>query len=257
MTAPTIGGTRSRAGSLALGATGLALTGLAWEVIGRTGAFGRTFPPFSAVVETLVDPDRRDLFGRALGATVDSAVKGFVLGVLIGIGAAALGVVVPALREGLDRLAAVVHAIPLIALGPFLIVTLSREGTPTAIATLAVVFNVFVAASAGLRAASDQHHDVLSVLGAGRRSRFRHLQLPAALPAIADGLKLAAPAAVLGAILGEWFGAPRGVGIVIVSALQNYQIELLWSAAVLGAGLSLIAFAAFGALELWVAGRFR
>lgn len=242
---------------MALGATGLILVGLAWEVLGRSGALGRTFPPLSGVVETLVDPDRRDLFGRALGATIGSAARGFVLGVVIGVVTAALGVVVPVLREGLDRLAAVVHAIPLIALGPFLIVTLSRDGTPTAIATLAVVFNVFVATSAGLRAASTQHHDVLSVLGADRRTRFRHLQLPAALPAIADGLKLAAPAAVLGAILGEWFGAPRGVGIVIVSALQNYQIELLWSAAVLGAGLSLVAFAAFGALEVWIAGRYR
>ena len=253
----TAGPGSDRLRSLALGASGIALTVATWEIIGRTGAFGRTFPPFTAIVDTLTDPGRRDLFGRALGATVDSAVKGFVFGVIIGVAAAALGVVVPGLREGLDRLAAVVHAIPLIALGPFLIVTLSREGTPTAIATLAVVFNVFVAASAGLRAASEQHHDVLSVLGADRRTRFRHLQLPAALPAIADGLKLAAPAAVLGAILGEWFGAPRGVGIVIVSALQNYQIELLWSAAMLGAGLSLLAFTVFGAVEVWVAGRYR
>lgn len=247
----------ARTRDLALGAVGIAVVLVAWEVLGRSGVLGRTFPPLSAVASTLVDPDRREVFGRALSATVASAVRGFVLGVLLGIGTAAAGVLVPRLRDGLDRLAAVVHAIPLIALGPFLIVTLSREGTPTAIATLAVVFNVFVATSAGLRAASAEHHDVLSVLGAGRWQRFRRLQLPAAMPAIADGLKLAAPAAVLGAILGEWFGAPRGVGIVIVSALQNYQIELLWSAAALGAGLSMVAFAVFGALELWVAGRYR
>lgn len=246
-----------RVRTLALGAFGIGLTVVAWELLGRAGTLGPTWPPLSEVLATIVDPARRDLFRRALGATVGSAAQGLVLGSVLGVVVAALGVVVPPLQPGLDRLSAIVHAIPLIALGPFLIVTLSREGTPAAIATLAVVFNVFVATSAGLRAATAAHQDVLSVLGASRWTRFRRLELPSALPAMADGLKLAAPAAVLGAILGEWFGAPRGVGILIVSALQNYQISLLWSAALLGALLSLVVFAVFSSLELWVAGRYR
>lgn len=243
--------------ALALGLVGIALVLAAWEVLGRAGTLGRTWPPISDVLATIVDPDRRDLFGRALSATISAAWRGFLLGVLLGFALSASGVVWPILRPGLDRLAAVLNAIPLIALGPFLIVTLSREGTPTAIATLAVFFNVFVATSAGLAAAQSAHGDVFTVLGSSRWTRFRRLQLPAALPSIADGLKLAAPAAVLGAILGEWFGAPRGLGILIVSSMQNYQIDLLWSAALLGAGLSLAAFAVFSGLELWVARRFR
>jgi len=78
-----------------------------------------------------------------------------------------------------------------------------------------------------------------------------------ALPAFADGLRLAAPAAVLGAILGEWFGAPRGIGILIVSSMQNFQIRQLWAAALLAAVVSMIAFALFGALERFVVSRFR
>ncbi len=240
-----------------LGAFGIAMVIVSWELVGRAELLGPTFPPMSDVLATIVDPARRGLFQRALGATVTSAVQGLILGSIIGFGLAAMGVIVPPLRPGLDRLAAVLHAVPLIALGPFLIVTLSREGTPTAIATLAVVFNVFVATSAGLRAGRQQHHDVLSVLGARSWDRFRRLELPAAMPSIADGLKLAAPAAVIGAILGEWFGAPRGIGIVIVSALQNYQIDLLWSAALIGAAMSLVAFGAFSLFERWVAERYR
>ena len=72
--------------------------------------------------------------------------------------------------------------------------------------------------------------------------RFVSLQLPASLPGLADGLRLAAPAALLGAVIGEWFGAPRGLGVLIVSAMQNYQITLLWSAALLTALSSTIAF---------------
>ena len=61
---------------------------------------------------------------------------------------------------------------------------------------------------------------------------------PNALPSFIDGLKLVTSAAVLGAILGEWFGAPAGLGVLIVSSMQNFQITLLWSAAFLGTAMS-------------------
>ena len=56
-------------------------------------------------------------------------------------------------------------------------------------------------------------------------------------------------------MLGEWFGAPRGLGVLIVSAMQNYQIELLWAAALLAAGMSMIAFGLFTLLSRWAATR--
>lgn len=240
-----------------LGTLGFVVLLAIWEWVGASGVAGRTFPPLTGVVGYLVDPGNADLFGRALRATVTSAVVGLVAGAVLGVAVAVTGVLVPPLRGGLDRLAAVVHAIPLIALGPLLIVTFSRESTPMAIASLAVFFNVFVASSSGLRSASAAHHDVFTTFGATRQRRFAHLLVPTALPAIADGLRLAAPAAVLGAVLGEWFGAPRGIGILIVSAMQNYQIELLWAASLLGAAVSLLAFAVFGTLDAVLRGRYR
>ena len=94
---------------------------------------------------------------------------------------------------------------------------------------------LFVAATVGLNAAPAAQRDVLRVLGASRWTTFRRLQLPAALPAIADGLRLSAPVSVVGAIVGEWFAAERGLGPLLVNAMQNYQIDLLWSAALIGA----------------------
>jgi ABC-type nitrate/sulfonate/bicarbonate transport system permease component len=83
---------------------------------------------------------------------------------------------------------------------------------------------------------------VFAVLGAGRSTTLLRLLLPAGLPLIVDGLTLAAPAAVLGAVIGEWFGARRGVGVLLVSAMQNVQIPLLWAAALAAAALSLLAY---------------
>jgi ABC-type nitrate/sulfonate/bicarbonate transport system permease component len=163
----------------------------------------------------------------------------------------------PILKEGMDRFVASIHAVPLIALGPLFIVLMSRSGTPTAIAALAAFFPVYVATAAGFDDTTASHRDMFAVMGSGRWARLRHLQLPAALPAFADGLRLAAPASVLGAILGEWFGAPRGIGILIVSSMQNFQIDQLWASAMLAAIISLLAFVVFGAFERLVVVRTR
>ena len=240
-----------------LGAVGVSVLLAACEVIGQTGAAGRTFPPISEVFEYGIDPSRRSLFQRAIGATFQSAWRGFAIGTVFAVVIAGIGTLIPLLKEGIDRFAASVHAIPLIALGPLFIVAMSRANTPTAIAALATYFPVYVASVSGFEAASRAHLDVFAVLGADRRTRFRRLQMPAALPAFSDGLRLAAPAAVLGAILGEWFGAPRGIGILIVSSMQNFQIRQLWVAALLAALVSMVAFALFGALERFVVARFR
>ena len=62
---------------------------------------------------------------------------------------------------------------------------------------------------------------------------------------------------LIGALIGEWFGAPRGLGILIINAMQNFQIPLLWSVVVLVAATSLILFAAMTFLERIVHERYR
>lgn len=254
-----IGGPTAGAGKAGLlwGVVGVATLGLAWEILGRSQALGNTFPPPSDVIAVLTDHAHRALFRRAVAATGSSAARGFAIGTAVALLLAVIGAVLPVLKEGMDRFVASIHAVPLIALGPLFVVLLSRAGTPTAIACLASFFPVYVACAAGLDDTSESHRDLFSALGTRRWTRLRHLQLPAALPAFSDGLRLAAPAAVLGAVLGEWFGAPRGIGILIVSSMQNFQIEQLWASAMLAALISLLAFALFGGLERFVVARTR
>jgi ABC-type nitrate/sulfonate/bicarbonate transport system permease component len=244
-------------GRLALGALGLIALGVAWEILGRLAVLGDSWPPVSAILRTLLDPERHRLFRGALVTTVGEAARGYAIGIVIAFGLGLVAVLLPVLRGGLDRLAALLNAVPVIALGPVLISTMPRAQVPVALAALAVFFTTFVATTAGFGAASALHHDVFSVLGAPRPARFRLLQLPASLPVLCTGLKLGAPAAVLGAILGEWFGTEHGIGPILVAAMQNYQIELLWATALLGAGLSMLAYGALSLLERAAEHRFR
>jgi len=235
--------------SSALGALGIAIFLALWEVVGRTGLAGISWPPLSDVLETLTDASRLPLFQRALSATLASTALGYAWGTTAGLALAALAHLLPPLRRGSDRLAAVLNSVPSIALGPIFLVLVSRESTPAAVSSIHVFFIVFVSVSAGLQRATPAHRDLFSVLGADRFRRFGRLELPAALPALVSGLRLAWPAALIGAIIGEWFGAPRGIGILIINAMQNFQIVLLWCAVLLAVGSSLFFYGLLTLLE--------
>ncbi|MFF0591414.1 ABC transporter permease [Streptomyces sp. NPDC003781] len=236
---------------------GTVLAVAAMEGIGRSQVFGDNWPPLSQLLDVLNDPVTRPLLGRSLDATAVAAGLGLLVGTLVALAVAVLGVVVPVLRAGLDRLAAVVNAVPLIALGPLLIATVGREGSSTVIAALAVGFVMFVSITSGLDAASTAHRDVLAVLGASRTTTLLRLQLPASVPTVLDGLTQAAPAAVLGAVVGEWFGAPRGLGTLLVSTMQNFQTLLLWTAGLVAALLAMAFYGVMVALRSLLAWRFQ
>ncbi|MGC4934729.1 ABC transporter permease [Gordonia sp. DT30] len=215
------------------------------EIVGKTQVAGKAWPPLSEIVDYAFSKPGWKLIRSNAIDTLTSAAKGFVLGAVVAVIGAALGLIIPVLRPGFDRLAALLNAIPTIALAPLLITTVGRTNTPVVIAALSVGFVTFVATTAGLADADGRHQDLFSVMGSSRWQRLRRLEYPHAVPALLDGLTLAAPAAILGATIGEWFGAPKGLGLIIVSAMQNYQMTLLWSAALAATVMSLVAYLVF------------
>ena len=240
-----------------LGVLGIGLFLALWEVIGRTGILGISWPPLSDVLEMLGDQNRRPLFLRALGATLNfDGDEDYLWGTGAGLLLATVAHLLPALRRGSDRLAAVLNSVPSIALGPIFLVLLTRESTPAAVSSIHVFFIVFVSVSSGLQRATPAHRDLFLVLGADRLRRFGRLELPAALPSLVSGLRLAWPAALIGAIIGEWFGASRGIGILIINAMQNFQIVLLWCAVLLAVGTSLLFYGLLTLLERAAYSRF-
>jgi ABC-type nitrate/sulfonate/bicarbonate transport system permease component len=110
-------------------------------------------------------------------------------------------------------------------------------------AAASVFFTTVLTATDGFRSASSSAEDVFRTLGARRWPTFVRLQLPGSAPFIADAVRLAVPAALLGAILGEWFGANSGLGLVMVSSMRNVQVELLWAATVMAVAVSLALYA--------------
>ncbi|MGD0798455.1 MAG: ABC transporter permease subunit [Acidobacteriaceae bacterium] len=230
----------------ALGLLALLLT---WQISGKSGIAGKTFPALTDVLRIYTVDWRRALLLRAAIATTTSAGIGLLLGAVLGCATALTARLIPILSPGLNRLAVVVNALPAIALGPILIVTAGRLATPILLAAIPVYFLLYVAAGSGLSSASLRLEQLFTATGATPWKRLRYLDSIAALPALLSGLKLAVTTAIIGAVVGEWFGAPTGLGIVILNTMQNFQIPLMWATVLVVAAISLSAYSLIGIAE--------
>jgi|HubBroStandDraft_1064217.scaffolds.fasta_scaffold351020_2 ABC-type nitrate/sulfonate/bicarbonate transport system permease component len=223
-------------------AVGCVLLLCAWEVVGRNEMLGKTFPALSQVLRVYADAPRRALLLRSTGATMGSAAIGYAVGIGLGAVVALFAHLVPLLRGGLDRMAVLVNALPVIALGPILIITAGRQDTPAALATVPVFFLLYTSTGVGLRGASERLEMVFTTLGASRWQRLAKFEAVAAVPSVLSGMKIAASGAMIGTIVGEWFGAPSGLGVVVLNSMQNFQIPLLWATVIVIAAITLCGY---------------
>lgn len=239
---------------VALQLGGLALAVVLWEVAARSGALGLSFPSIGEVWDEA--GAKRELLDRSVRATFPNMAWGLVLGVALGFGLALGAQLVPVLRGQLTRFANLLNALPVVVMAPVLVTILGRDTVPRVTATVASFLPMFIATTAGLASARVAHLDLARAYGVSRFTLLRRIQLPAAVPQLANGLCLAAPAAVLGAVFGEWFGAERGLGTIIVSSMQNFQVALLWVAALITTVVSIVLLMVFSGLARWARVRF-
>jgi ABC-type nitrate/sulfonate/bicarbonate transport system permease component len=238
------------------GALGVALFCALWEAIGTFRLAGMTWPALSTVLHFAGTPANQPLLLRAATASFLAVAKGYAVGLIIGLALAAQVRLLRPCRAGIDRLVVLVHATPGIALAPVFMIFLDRDQIPVAIAAMSVFYLIYVATTSGLETATRSHRDLFGAFGASHAQIFFRLELPAALPALASGLKLAVPVAFMGAIIGEWFGASRGLGLLMISAMQNFQIPLLWTAVLLTILPTLLLYLLMSLTEQTIHGKF-
>lgn len=235
---------------------GLIVALAGWEWIGRSGIWGDSFPALSSMAGAYDTPARREILGRAMLRTATSASLGLCIGALASLLLVCVAHLLKSLHAGIDSFATTIHAIPPIAFGPVLMLVAGPESTPVVMSALAAYFPILVALDSALKFAPRAPHELAAVLGASTTRAFVRIHFPAAVPGFVDGLRMAAPGAVIGAVLGEWFGAPRGLGVLIISSLQNVRIPQLWAAALLCVACSLIAYTVLTLLHQWAHKRY-
>ncbi|MCP5372746.1 MAG: ABC transporter permease [Hyphomicrobiales bacterium] len=170
------------------------------------------------------------ILGHA-GLTLAEILMGLVLGAALGgAGAIALAFFRPA-RRWLLPVLVISQAIPVFALAPLLVLWLGYGmASKVAMATLIIFFPVTAAFHDGLRRTDAEWLDIARVMDAGRWTILWQVRVPAALPALASGLRVATAVAPIGAVVGEWVGSSAGLGYLMLHANARMQVDVMFAA---------------------------
>jgi NitT/TauT family transport system permease protein len=235
-----------------LPAIGIALLLFIWWAV----VVGFNVKPFIApsplvVWETLIDK-RSVLLGNMLPTALEAA-GGFLLGNLVAIVIATIFVHNKTLQDIFYPVALMLNAIPIVAKAPVLVLIMGNGMEPKiAIAALVCFFPTLVNMVRGLQSANPQAVELMRVLSASKTEVFFKLRLFSSLPYLFSALRIAATMSVIGAVVGEWIGATKGIGALIIQATYNFDSALLYSAIVMSAFLSGAFFLVIALLERWI-----
>lgn len=180
--------------------------------------------------------------------TLTEILLGLALGTLLGVASALFIVHVRPARRWLMPVLVASQAIPVFAVAPLLVLWFGYGlASKVVMATLIIYFPIATNFLDGLRRTDRGWLDIAHTMTAGHpRARWavlRHVRIPAALPSLASGLRIATAVAPIGAIIGEWVGSSAGLGYLMLHANGRMQIDLLFAALFTLAGMSVLLFA--------------
>ena len=218
-----------------------------WEIVGRLDLVaGGALPGFSEILIRLWK-DRAD-YPLHVWATLNASGVGFAIGNLIGVLAGIVFVLSPAAIKLFRGVNIAIFALPPIAIAPILSLTMTGMAPRVVLAALGCYFVTMTATVIGLSQSDSRASDLVRAYGGGKWWVMHLIQLRSAVPSILSGLRVAAPSAVLGAILAEFGGGGRwGLGAYLLGSLGRGEPDRLWG---IGLIATLIAATAYGVFAL-------
>ncbi len=220
-----------------------------WEAFVRLrGISALVLPGPLRVWASLADGLGSGFFLKHLRATVAEVLLGFGAGAALGIALGAALFHFPGAERVVRPYLVASQALPKLALAPLFILWFGFGLTPKVLITaLIVFFPLFENTLAGLASPTREELELFRALRAERWQTFRRLRLPASLPYLFAGLRVAAILSVVGATVSEYVGANRGLGALIIAAQGTLDTAQMFAVFVL---LTLIGLALYGAVAL-------
>ncbi|MGE0155232.1 MAG: ABC transporter permease [Reyranellaceae bacterium] len=221
---------------------------ISWEFLVRVLAVPAfILPPPSRVAVALAG--NVELLAANAGITALEILLGLVLGAALGCLSGLTLVRFGAARQLLLPVLIASQAVPVFALAPLLVLWLGYGlASKIAMAALVIYFPVASAFYDGLRRTDPGWLELARTMRASNAAMLLQIRLPAALPALASGLRVAAAVAPIGAVIGEWVGASAGLGYLMTLSLARAQTDLAFAALLLLAVMGLALFYAVDAL---------
>lgn len=184
---------------------------------------------------------------------IKGAMTGYIVGMIAAFAIAILADRSDFLTRGILPVGGFMAALPIVGIAPIFVRWLGSDWqSKAAVVAVMVFFPILVNTVAGLRDTSAMQRDLMRTYGAGYWQTLFKLRLPAAMPFIFNGLKIATTLALIGAIVAEFFGSPTvGMGFRISTSVGQLALDMVWAEIVVAA----LAGSALYGLMAWIEGR--
>lgn len=182
------------------------------------------------------------------GAVLTSHASITVMEALAGMGislvlAIFLGIIMdcfPLMRQGIYPILVVTQTVPMIVMAPILIIYMGFGIAPKILTVvLMCFFPIAVSFCDGLSQVDEEYVNLVRSYGAGQFKSYRLVKIPAAIPSLISGLKVAATYSISGAVVGEWIGAQKGLGYYLLRVKNSYMLDRVFACVVIIILLSL------------------
>ncbi|WP_443088457.1 ABC transporter permease [Vibrio sp. LaRot3] len=190
------------------------------------------------VLERLVA--RYDVLLKHTWVTAQEILLGLLLGLSMGLLFALQMLLFEPLKRWLLPILIASQAIPVFAIAPVLMLWLGYGiASKVVMAAIIIFFPVTTCCYDGLRNTPRGYLDLAQTMGASKWQKLRHIQLPASLPTLASGIRVAVVIAPIGAVVGEWVGSSQGLGYLMLQANARMIIDEMFAALFILALLSI------------------
>jgi len=216
---------------------------LVWELGVRISGIEKWILPAPTDVIQSFHSMQSTLYGH-IWQTLIEALLGLLIALLIGVLTAIIVDSSIYFRKMIYPILVISQTIPIIALAPLFIIWFGFGILPKVIVVaLVCFFPIAMNLSEGLRVTDQDMYRLMKSLGASNWQIFFKLKLPSAMPFFFSGLKIAGTYSVMGAVIGEWLGASKGLGILLTRSSQSFLTERVFATIIVIVLLSLIIFA--------------
>lgn len=238
--------------ALGMAVLGLTLTLVIWQLTIVVFGVPSYLVPAPTDVAGAVSRDLPLLLEAAV-PTITEAFLGFLLGNTVALLVAVSFVYNKVVEEMFYPVAILVKTIPIVAIAPVLKIILGNGIEPKiVIAALICFFPTLVNSVRGFRAVNPQLLELMRVLSASKTEVFLRVRIYSALPYIFSALKISVTMCVLGAIVGEWIGANKGIGYLLLQSMFDFNAPRLFATILTASVIAITGFAIVSMLEKWV-----
>ena len=233
-----------------MGAALLALALLiGWELYADLGGIDQFLLPAPSDVAASLWTDRGLLWDN-FTVTAGEVLLGIVVSLAAGVVLAVAIHLSRTMRRATYPLLVASQTIPIVIVAPLLVAWLGYDLAPKlAIVGLICFFPVVVTTLDGLAGVDPDLRKLMRTLDASRLQTLRHVEAPAALPALLSGAKIAVTVAVIGAVLAEQAGSSDGLGHLILQSIPQFETARSWAAVVVLAAFAIVLFGALALAE--------